>query len=191
MSRRTEQLIRHDLFLGFVECTADEGGWTFQPLSKYHPELLPLVGQRYTSRAALLTAIDDCLGPERIADLKPASEEREARRTAQWAWAEARARERTFTGDRYDAERPIRETARRIEADLRAAVAAGELPPDRFKVTVRASRWTDGYDTRVKVWAWRHPREIEKTVGRIADRYNKREGRPYEGDPHDLQHFDL
>ncbi|MCP3961265.1 MAG: hypothetical protein GY719_25750 [bacterium] len=63
--------------------------------------------------------------------------------------AQDRENSRTWTGDRFDRDRDLRDTAKLIRGDIAAAVKAGDLP--RGQYSVRLSRYSQGQSIDVRV----------------------------------------
>jgi hypothetical protein len=174
--------------MGSVEVT--DGSWRLVP-AKAFPCLAALHQRAFASQTALDTAIDMALGAEQVA----AMTQRQAGRAAhERAWREAdeaAAHARTYTGDCYNPERLLTETAKCLQADIRQALASGILPHDTYRVTVkRASRqWRT---PTLMVWTWYAATEgVRKTLEGMAQRYNKVVGMARDGAERDHRHFDL
>lgn len=120
------------------------------------------------------------------------------------AIAASRAAERAenaafhYTGDKFDPDRSVAEVIRLLKIDLKAAVAAGTIPPGRYIVTerkcgvspgihistpaIRASRRGMGSKTEEDV---ERTRETWGQIGDIARVYNRCfEGRWYPTETH-------
>jgi hypothetical protein len=76
----------------------------------------------------------------------------------------------TATGDRYHPDRHPKETAKRVRADIRAAVKAGRLPALRYSVR-QGSSWRSLAVTVLADWSWalRSATETERVVTGIEE----------------------
>jgi hypothetical protein len=94
-------------------------------------------------------------------------------------WQEAI--DRSFTGEQFDEQRPLKDVAKAIRGDLLAAMVQGVIPADRYRVTVRQERY---YAPRIYVYAWA-AHEVRTTVEQLTRIYNRCQERPRMPDPGD------
>jgi hypothetical protein len=168
-----EHLRVHGQYVGVAQ--GGEDGWTLEPYKQ--PRLEVLIGQQYPTREAMLSAIDDTLGGDVIAQMEATAAERRDREARSWEAAKQAAMARSFTGEKFDKHRPLKDVAKAIRGDVLAAMVVGDIPPDRYRVTVRQQR----YDPRIYVYAWA-AHEIRERVEQIANTYNRCVGEPYSSD---------
>ena len=171
--RHVEHFRVHGQYIGGA--LGGEAEWTLEPYKQ--PLLEVLKDQSFSSRAVLLTAIDEALGADLIAEMEALDAEKKAREAISREAARQAAAARSFTGEQFDEHRPLKEVARAIHEDLLAAMVQGTIPPDRYRVTVRQQR----YDPRLYVYAWA-VHEIRETVLHMTHRYNRCIGEPYNSD---------
>lgn len=82
-----------------------------------------------------------------------------------------------ITGDRYSSDRDITEIAKLVRADIKAAVAARELPAPSKRPSVRVSRYAGGQSLDIEFLPIMEmsPNRREEVVVKlraITDRYN-------------------
>jgi len=191
--RKIEHLCVHGQYIGVAN--GSEAGWTFEPSKE--PLLEPLQGRIFPSRQALLDAIDACYDPEIIAQMEAKAAEWQAREDAWSAQCRQDAIERTFTGAKFDEARPMKDVVKFVYGDLLAAMVAGTIPPDRYRVT-RKHKWYTG--EILTIWTWHLSRvksipsePLVEALKGIANAYNRCEGVAYDprndGGCPDLWHF--
>ena len=176
MDRISETLMVHGHYIGDAE--GSEQGWTLDPHKE--PLLDSLQGQ------AFLAAIDIAFGPERIPRMAEESERKKEERARESTVLEKEARERTFIGDLFEESQPLKEVAKAIRRDILEAMVAGVVPPDRYRVTHRSSRYLN---EEINIWTWHGLRDERwGAVSAIANRYNFCKGSTY-GSGEDRVHF--
>lgn len=166
--RHWYQLDYHGQFLGMVD--VQDAVYRFQPRLRDYPELAPLVDRTFASEAAIHTALDTFYSPEMRRRFDTDHAERTRRTLAERELIRAMAAEATFTGDRYDPERSLREVARLLLVDLKQAMADGALPADTYRVTARVERWTA--TPTLTIWT-QHGATHDDVLRGMANRYNE------------------
>ena len=78
-----------------------------------------------------------------------------------------------YTGAAYDPHRPLPQTARLLQADLRQAVRAGTLPRDHYRVMVRHRGWFEETKGTLVVVSWYSWTPICNEISALASRYNQ------------------
>ena len=78
----------------------------------------------------------------------------------------------TYVGACYDPHRPLRHTARLLQADLLRAVQHGALPRDTYRVRAHPRGWFEEQATMV-IWTWFSWTPICNELSAMAMRYNQ------------------
>jgi hypothetical protein len=163
----------HGVVMGTLR--ADASGWRVQawrPPQIRQPTVFDAWDdtQVFPTEQALTEALDAYLGPEQVARLEQQSADKTAQQAHEGAIWQADAAARTFTGPRYKANRPLKETAKLIARDIQAAQAAGTLPRNRYRVTAQVRQTL--VHPIIVIWMWGRDEATEVTLRDILSQYN-------------------
>jgi hypothetical protein len=167
--------LRHGAMLGRV--TQTDEGWRFVPFDD--EACADMAVEMFFTKEEMDDAIDAHLGPRGIAEVKAkaAAQMRKADedRAREVAQAKANAAARSYVGENYAPGRPLKETAKLIQAAVTAARDEGLLPWDAYRVRTTAGRQGPPVIT-VNTWHFWDMNARDK-IADIALSFNFREGR--------------
>ena len=165
----------HGVVIG--TCRADASGWRVEVWRSQSEGAHRLFDawdntRVFPTEAALLAAIDAYLGPEKVAELEQQVAEGKAQEAEEYAQAQAAAEARTFIGVHYDAARPLKETAKLIARDLQAAMGAGHLPRNVYRVTAKGA-------STIVIWMWGRDDTTEAAIEALLKPYKRCDAEPW------------
>jgi hypothetical protein len=167
--------MRHGALLGRV--TQIEEGWQFVPFQD--EACAGMAVETFFTKEEMDAAIDAHLGPQGIAEVKAkaAAHMRKAHadRAREVAQAKADAEARSYVGENYEEGRPLKETAKLIQAAVSMARDEGLLPWDIYRVRTTKDKWGTPIVT-VNTWHFWDMNARHK-IEDIALSFNFREGR--------------